>query len=107
MDSFVPSGFAEFDRMAALFRTTRNLLDAVCATDEWPEVASQVIATETLPYVEDIEAGFRVSLRAGAVELAELRTLVARAGVGATESHSAAEARAALIETMHDVALAA
>jgi len=107
MDAFEPSGFAEFDRMAALFRTTRNLLDAVCATDEWPEGASKLIATETLPHVEDIEAGFRVWLRAGAVELAELRTLVARAGVRSAESRTPAEERAALIETMNELALTA
>lgn len=107
MDAFEPSGFAEFDRMAALFRTTRNLLDAVCATDEWPASASEVIATETLPHIEDIEEGFRVWLRAGAVELAELRALVARAGVRTTETLSAAERRAALVETMHELALTA
>jgi len=107
MDSFQATGFAEFDRMAALFRTTRDLLDAVCAADEWPPGASRMIATEALPYVDDMEQGFRVWLRAGAVELAELRTLVARAGVGAAESRSAAEQRAAIIESMHDVALSA
>jgi hypothetical protein len=107
MDAFGPSGFAEFDRMAVLFRTTRNLLDAVCATDEWPEGTSELIATETLPHVEDIEAGFRVSLRAGAVELNELRTLVARAGLRSTEARNPAEERAALIETMHELALTA
>jgi hypothetical protein len=66
-----------------------------------------VIATETLPHVEDIEAGFRVSLRAGAVDLAELRTLVARAGLRSTDARSPAEERAALIETMHELALTA
>ncbi len=104
MNSFEPSGFAEFDRMAAPFRTTRDLLDAVCAADDWPETAAEVIATGALPHVEDMEAGFRVWLRAGAVEIAELRTLVARAGVGATEAHNAAEEHAALIEAMHELA---
>lgn len=105
MDAFEPSGFAEFDRMAALFRTTRNLLDAVSATDEWPADASKLIATETLPHVEDIEAGFRVWLRAGAVELAELRALVARAGVISSETRTPAEQRAALIEAMNEIVL--
>lgn len=107
MHYFEPSGFAEFDRMAALFRTTRDLLDTICATDDWPEGATTVIATGALPHVEDIEEGFRVWLRAGAADLAELRTLVARAGVRNAESRSAAEQRAALIETMHDMAITA
>jgi hypothetical protein len=105
MQAFEPTGFAEFDRMAAVFRRTRELLHFVCATGEFPDEASEVIATETLPHVEDIEAGFRVWLRAGTAELAELRALIARAGVGTSESHGAAEERAALIETMHEVAL--
>jgi hypothetical protein len=72
-----------------------------------PAEASDMIANETLPHVEDIEEGFRVWLRAGSVDIAELRTLVARAGLGGKERHGAAEERAALIETMHDLALAA
>ena len=92
--------------MAAVFRRTREMLHFI-ASGEFPDEASEVIATETLPHVEDIEEGFRVWLRAGAAELAELRAFVARAGVGTTETHGAAEARAALIETMHDLALSA
>jgi hypothetical protein len=105
MNSFEASGFAEFDRMAMLFQRTRELLDLVTATGELPEGAAEMLAHETLPHVEDIEQGFRVSLRAGMAELDELRALVARAGVAA-EAASAAEERAALIETMHDLALA-
>ena len=106
MHSLEASGFAEFDRMAALFRRTRDLLDVLSATNELSAAATEVIATETLPHVEDIEEGFRVWLRAGTVELAELRALIARAGVGAHEAHGAAEKRAALIEAMHEVGLA-
>lgn len=107
MQSFEPSGFAEFDRMAALFRRTRDLLDVVYATNELPAAATEVIATETLPHVEDIEEGFRVWLRAGAGELSEMRALVSRAGVGGTEMRGAPEERAALVETMHELILAA
>jgi hypothetical protein len=107
MHSLETSGFAEFDRMAALFQRTRDLLDAVSATNEVTDEATEVLATETLPHIEDIEEGFRVWLRAGPVDLAELRALVARAGVGASESHGAAERRAALVETMHELALTA
>lgn len=106
MQSLEASGFAEFDRLAALFRRTRDLLDVVYATDDLPLAATEVIATETLPHVEDIEEGFRAWLRAGTVELAELRALVARAGVRAAETRGAGEQRAALIEAMHDVARA-
>ena len=93
--------------MAALFLTTRNLLDAIWASDDWPDEASSVIATQALPHVEDIEDGFRVWLRTGTVELAELRALVARAGVRCNGGADAAERRAELIETMHDLALTA
>jgi hypothetical protein len=107
MQPFERSGFAEFDRMAALFRRTRELLDLACTTHELPDEATAVIATQTLPHVEDIEQGFRMWLRAGTVEIAELRALVARAGVQSSGALSAAEARAALVERMNEVAAAA
>jgi len=105
MNPFETTGFAEFDRMAAVFRRTRELLDVVIATHELPEDATELIATESLPHVEDIEEGFRVWLRAGAVDIAELRALVARAGVAVKDAHGAGERRAALVETMRDLAL--
>ncbi|HUR16906.1 MAG TPA: hypothetical protein VMZ33_06450 [Candidatus Limnocylindrales bacterium] len=105
MQTFDGSGFAEFDRLATLFRRTRELLHEFAATGELPPDAADVIAHEALPHVEDIEQGFRVSLRASAVEIAELRTLIARAGLNTSEPTTSAEARAALIETMHDLAL--
>jgi len=104
MQGFQASGFAEFDRMAMLFRRTRELLDTLTATGDLPEGAMEMLAHETLPHVEDIEQGFRVSLRASAAGLAELRALVARSGVSVGDPASTAEARAALIETMHDLA---
>lgn len=107
MNPFETSGFADFDRMAAVFRRTRELLDYVTATHEVSAEATEVIATEALPHVEDIEEGFRVWLRAGAVDIAELRALVGRAGVGTSQANGAAEERAKLIETMHDLALSA
>jgi hypothetical protein len=98
------SGFAEFDRMAIVFRRTLQLLDLVTATGSLPDGAADVIANEALPHVDDIEQGFRVSLLASGAELAELRALVARAGVSAGDPASPAEERAALIETMHEIA---
>jgi len=107
MDELARSGFGDFDRMAALFRRTRQLLHEVSATNEVSAEATEVLATQTLPHVEDIEEGFRVWLRAGTVELGELRALVARAGVGTAQARGAAEQRAALVETMHELALTA
>lgn len=101
-----PSGFAEFDRLADLFRRTLELLDLATATSEVPDAAAEVLATETLPYVEDMEEGFRVWLRAGTAELTEMRALVVRAGLGEREPRSPAERRAALIEAMHERAAA-
>ena len=105
MHGFEASGFAEFDRLAVLFRRTRELLDMVTATGDLPDGATEMLAHETLPHVEDIEQGFRVSLRASTAGLDELRALVARAGMSANGPSSAAEQRAALIETMHELAL--
>jgi hypothetical protein len=107
MRSFESSGFAEFDRMAAMFSRTRQLLHEVIATHEVTDDATEMLATEALPHVEDIEEGVRVWLRAGAVELSELRALVARAGLNASLSRDDAEKRAALTETMHEMALTA
>src|SRR3954452_18648700 len=97
MHSLETSGFADFDRMAALFQRTLELLHAISATNEVSDEATAVLAPETLPHVEDIEEGFRVWLRAATADIAELRTFVARAGLGAQQSHNAAERRAALI----------
>ncbi|MBA2254921.1 MAG: hypothetical protein H0W07_07400, partial [Chloroflexi bacterium] len=94
------SGFADLDRMAQLFRETRALLDTVLTTGELPDRATDVIATRTLPHVEDVEAGFRWWLRAGETALGELRMLVLQGGLGGAEARDAAEGRAALIESM-------
>jgi hypothetical protein len=104
MHELQASGFAEFDRLNALFLRTRQLLDVACATGELPDAATEVLATETLPHVEDIEEGFRVWLRAGSVELSAMRAFVTRAGVSADGQLSNAERRAALIEAMHEIA---
>jgi hypothetical protein len=64
---------------------------------------SDVLATETLPQVEDMEEGFRIRLRANAAELSELRGLVLRAGLASTEARDPAEERAALIEAMQSL----
>jgi hypothetical protein len=94
------SGFADLDRMGRLFRETHALLDSVLMTGDLPDAAADVIATRSLPHVEDVEAGFRWWLRAGQAALSELRLLVVQGGLGIPEARDAAEARAALIESM-------
>ena len=103
MNTFETTGFAEFDRLADLFRRTRRLLDVLSATGSLPEGGSDVLATQTLPHVEDMEEGFRIRLRASAAELSELRQLVLQAGIAAPEARDPAEQRAALIEAMHEL----
>lgn len=93
-------GFAEFDRLGELFARTRALLDALFTTGDLPAGAGDVLATETLPHIEDVEAGFRGWLRAGAGELDELRSLILQGGLGLPEPRDSAEQRAALVEAM-------
>lgn len=107
MERLEASGFSEFDRLAVLFRRTRELLDVATAIGDLPDEATEVLATETLPHVEDIEEGFRVQLRAATTGLTELRALIGRTAMLGSAAHGAAEARAALVETMHEIALAA
>ncbi len=101
-----PSGFSEFDRLADLFRRTRELLDLATATSAVPDAAAEVLATETLPHVADIEEGFRMWLRAGTAEVSEMRALISRAGLAERQPATPAERRAALVEAMHELAAA-
>ncbi|MDQ3493740.1 MAG: hypothetical protein M3452_10860 [Chloroflexota bacterium] len=100
MDQLASSGFSDFDRLGAVFRRTLELLHALAATGDLPEGASEVLATETLPHIEDMEAGFRAGLRATGTDLEELRALILIGGLGLPEPRDTAEARAALIEAM-------
>jgi hypothetical protein len=90
-----PSGFAEFDRLTDLFGRTRVLLGAVLVEGDVPSSGSELLATETLPHIEDVEAGLRAWLRVGMADLSELRWLVMQAGVHLPTPGDAAEARAA------------
>jgi hypothetical protein len=100
MTGSLSSGFAELDRMAEVFRRTLSLLDALLATGDLPDGGSEVLATETLPHIEDVEEGFRASMQAASADLTELRRLVLQGGLGLPEPRDTAEARAALIEAM-------
>ncbi len=97
------SGFAEFDRFGLVFRRARALLDALLVTGDLPDGGTEVLATETLPHIEDVEAGFRAWLRAGGNDLAELRHLVLHGGLGMPDPRDAGEARAALVEAMQAI----
>jgi hypothetical protein len=95
-----PSGFAEFDRLTDLFGRTRVLLGAVLVEQDVPSGGSELLATETLPHIEDVEAGLRAWLRVGMADLSELRWLVLQAGVRPSKPADAAEARAAREEEL-------
>ena len=100
MTGIESSGFAEFDRLADLFRRTLAVLDAVLETGDLPEGGSDVLATQALPHIEDVEQGFRSLLRAAETDMEELRHLLTRGGFGLPEPRDAGESRAALIEAM-------
>jgi hypothetical protein len=97
------SGFAEFDRLLELVRSTRLALDELLGGGELPVGGAAFLARETLPHVEAIEAGFRGWLRSEMAGLDELRFLVLRvaeARVG--PPLSPAEAAAARAEAERD-----
>lgn len=100
MSEVTSSGLADFDRLAALFRRTRAILDALLETGGLPPGATEVLTTETLPHIEDVEQGFHSRLRAAGTDVGVLRQLVQHAGLGLPEPRDDAEARAALIEAM-------
>ena len=97
MDRLERSGFAEFDRLSDLFGRTRLLLDAVVTERGLPSGATELLATEALPHIEDVEAGFRAWVRAGMADLAELRWLVRQAAI-VSSPRDLAEERAAAEE---------
>jgi hypothetical protein len=95
--------FEEFDALGALFGRTRLVLDQVLVHGYAGRAEATMLADQTLPHVEGIEAGFRARLRASDSDLPELRGLVARAGVHSGAPRSDAERRAALIEAMQAI----
>jgi hypothetical protein len=103
MADLLASGFADFDRLALLYRRTLELLDELWLTGDLPADGPEVLATQTLPHVEDMETGFRVWLRANEADTAEMRAMIARAGVTSGPA-TPAERAAALIEAMQAVA---
>lgn len=74
------TGFDQFDRIVAIVRRTRELLDAVVADGALPDGGADYLSDETLPHLESVQRGFRGWLRADAAERAELRYLIGQAG---------------------------
>ena len=96
MTGFASFGFAELDGLADVFGRTRALMDALLTNGDLPRGGTDVLAQQTLPHLEDVEAGFRAGLRAAEVDIAELRELVLQTGLGLPEPRDAAERRAAI-----------
>lgn len=100
MSEIAATPFEEFDALAVLFGRTRRALDAVLAHGLADAATASVLADETLPHIEGVEAGFRARLRSTEGDLPELRDLIARGGLRIPEPRNDAEGRAALIEAM-------
>jgi hypothetical protein len=110
MTSTDRSGFGEFDRVLALVRSTRLVLDALLHEGELPAGGSDFLAAATLPHVEAIEAGLRGWLRADMAGLDELRYLVgriaeSRVGPPQTDAEAAAARAEAALDGVRLAAL--
>lgn len=100
MSEIDSAAFEDFDALALLFGRTRMALDQVLDHGHPNHLDVSLIADQTLPHIEGVEAGFRARLRANDVDMPELRGLVARGGLRLPEPRGDAESRAALIEAM-------
>lgn len=90
------SGFSDVDRLLALVRRTREVLDGVAADSLLPEPARDYLTAMTLPHLEDVQAGFRGALRSDMAGEEELRYLLLQAAEFRVERpRTEAEARAA------------
>jgi len=108
MDDLGSTGFDEFDRLLAVVRRTRELLDRLIGEGALPAGGAEYIADSTLPHVEGIHDGFRGWLRAGGSDLAELRYLLLRAGeLRVQPARGPVDHRAANAETVAEALLAA
>ena len=108
MAMFESSGYLAFDRLRDLARATRELLHAVVRGEELPSGAADVLAGQTLPHLETVQAGFRGWLRAEGVTVAELRYLLAQlAELRVTPASTDAERRAAAAEALAEARLRA
>ncbi|MFI5225199.1 MAG: hypothetical protein ACHQ3P_00830 [Candidatus Limnocylindrales bacterium] len=74
------SGFSQFDRLMAVVRRTRELLDAVAIEGTLPEGGADYLAEATLPHIDGVRDGFHGWLRADTAGPAELRYVIAQSG---------------------------
>lgn len=96
-----PSGFPEFDRLLALIRRTRELLDFVVGEGGLPDGGVNFLTERTLPHLEDVQAGFVGWLRSDAAGADELRYLIAKvAAIRVDPPRNDAERRAAVAESI-------
>jgi len=102
MTDLEPTGFPQFDRLLAIVRGTRAVLDRVIGDGELPNGGADYLAAATLPHIEDVQDGFRTWLRADMAGAAELRYLISQVGAlqAATDPTlvPAADRKAALAE---------
>jgi hypothetical protein len=70
------SGFSQLDRILALVRTTRELLDGVADAGALPAGGAEFLEEATLPHLEGVHSGFQGSLRSDAAGADELRFLL-------------------------------
>ncbi len=70
------TGFADVDRLIELVARTRVLLDFLIGRGQLPDGGADFLASETLPHIDHVHAGFLGSLRSEAATEAELRHLL-------------------------------
>ncbi len=80
MADLAQSGFSQFDRLMAVVRRTRELLDAVAIEGTLPAGGADYLAEATLPHIDGVRDGFHGWLRADAAGPAELRYVIAQSG---------------------------
>ena len=100
MSEISAQAFEEFEALARLFGRTRVVLHELLAHGDLSSADSALLAKETLPHIEGVEAGFKARLRTSEGHMDELRELVLHGGLAVPEPRDDPEARAALIEAM-------
>jgi len=99
MSTIDGSGFSQLDRLLALVRHTRELLDRVAGDGTLPTGGAAFLEGTTLPHLEGVQTGFQGSLRSDAAGADELRYLLLQvAQVRVTPPANDAERRAAEAE---------
>ena len=102
------SGFAHLDRMLALVRRTRELLDRTVDEGRLTDEDAAFLESTTLPHVEGIQAGFTGWLRSDAADAVELRYLLELvAGMRVTAGQTEADRTAAAAEAAAEARFAA